>query len=258
MKFSKAASLALLITSLSGCQKVIRLDLQTAATQYVIEGSVTNQPGPYTVKISKSKNFSGDNNFPKVSGALVVITDNNDFSDTLNESSPGTYNTSHITGTPGHTYRLYVNNLGTVFTASATMPMPVNIDSVYTVSIPTPRGAQTGTFPVYTDPVERGNYYHFVQYINGTISKDVFVLNDDYLNGTTIETPLISEDKIHIGDEISVCLQSIDLAMYNYYFSLSINKNVATPANPVSNISGGSLGYFSACSASMSKTITAP
>jgi hypothetical protein len=258
MKFSTAASFALLILSLSGCKKVIHLPLHSSDAQFVIEGNVTNQPGPCSVKISMSGNYDGNNDFPKVSGALVVITDNDVLSDTLSETSPGTYITSHIVGVPGHTYQLYVNTSGKVFTASSKMPMPVNIDSVYATSIPTPQGAQTATFPVYTDPAERGNFYHFVQYINGVVSKDVYVLNDEYLNGTIVQTPLISEDKIHAGDTISVCLQNVDLAIYNYYFCQSINKSVATPANPVNNITGGSLGYFSAYSASMSKSIIAP
>jgi hypothetical protein len=45
-------------------------------------------------------------------------------------------------------------------------------------------------------------------------------------------------------------MRCIDKGAYDYFYSLdqitSTNGNSATPANPVSNISGGALGYFSA------------
>ena len=45
-------------------------------------------------------------------------------------------------------------------------------------------------------------------------------------------------------------MQNIDPVVYKYWFSLSQNATgetqSASPANPVSNIKGGALGYFSA------------
>ena len=47
-------------------------------------------------------------------------------------------------------------------------------------------------------------------------------------------------------------IDHIDEKVYNYWFSLSQNVNDATaaPANPVTNLSNGALGYFSAFSRS--------
>jgi hypothetical protein len=51
------------------------------------------------------------------------------------------------------------------------------------------------------------------------------------------------------GDVVTVEMQCLDKESYDYFYSLfSIGNNGpgATPTNPVSNISGGELGYFSA------------
>jgi hypothetical protein len=39
---------------LSSCEKVIDLPLDDNSTKVVIEGSITNQVGPYLVKVTKS------------------------------------------------------------------------------------------------------------------------------------------------------------------------------------------------------------
>jgi len=48
---------------------------------------------------------------------------------------------------------------------------------------------------------------------------------------------------------VNIELHSIDPGVYKYWYSLDQGADggsSASPANPVSNISGGALGYFSA------------
>ncbi len=63
-------------------------------------------------------------------------------------------------------------------------------------------------------------------------------------------TGWISYIKVRSKDTVMVEMRCIDKAVYDYFYSLdqisSTNGNSATPANPVSNILGGALGYFSA------------
>ena len=56
------------------------------------------------------------------------------------------------------------------------------------------------------------------------------------------------EDELEEGDVVTVEMHSVDQSIYDYFFSLeqTIEQSAATPANPVSNIQGGALGYFSA------------
>ncbi len=242
------------------CQKVIQVHLNDSSSKYVVEGNVTDQPGPYLVKITRSINFDQDNVFPTVSGATVVVTDKTTGQiDTLKEATPGSYQTSIVTGISGHIYQLYVNVSNNVFTAVSTMPAPVSLDSLYIE----PSSRMSGSpllVPVYTDPVEKGNNYHFAVFVNDTETNDVYVRNDDLINGQVITRPLNNPSKkLNTGDIAVVYLECIDSAIYQYYFTLqqSTNQNSASPANPTSNITGGCLGYFSAHTSSM-KSIVVP
>src|SRR5580698_1411472 len=101
-----------------GCQKVINIDLNSASPAIVIVGNINDQPGPYTVTLSQTVNFSQPNTFPAVSGAFISIADNTGFIDTLFETSvPGTYNTKKIMGMPGRTYTLKVIAGGQTYTS---------------------------------------------------------------------------------------------------------------------------------------------
>src|SRR5579871_6752178 len=116
----------------AACKKVVDLHLNDAAPQIVIEGEVTNTKGPYSVKISKTVNFSADNVYPPVMGAAVTITDSTTGkSETLVPGADsGTYLTQHLIGTPNHTYTLNVTVDGKQYTATSRMPVPVFLDSV--------------------------------------------------------------------------------------------------------------------------------
>src|SRR6187401_1543292 len=86
------------------CQKVIDLELREAEIKYVIEGIITNEPGVCKVYITLSKNFNENNQFSKVSNAVVAVSDNG-VEKILSETEPGLYETSLINGTPGHVYQ---------------------------------------------------------------------------------------------------------------------------------------------------------
>ncbi len=249
---------ALAILGFASCQKVINVNLQNVGVRFVIEGNVTDQAGPYYVSITKSVSFSQDNVYPAVSGATVVITDNTaGVTDTLKETSPGNYATQVLEGVPRHQYSLYVNSNGTVFKATSSIPGEVNLDSLYT-QLSSFRGKSYQLVPVYNDPVEKGNYYRFVEIRNDTISGSIYIRSDQLVNGRTIKEP-IGGGRLNQGDVVALYLECIDSAIYQYYYGLqqSENANSASPANPPCNISGGCLGYFSAHTMT-SKSIVVP
>src|ERR1700710_425167 len=95
---------------LFSCTKVISVNLNNANPNIVIEGIVSDAPGPYQVKLTQTINFSDPNIFPPVTGATVKITDSIlGVTDSLTETVPGTYVTQKLLkGLTGHTYQLYV------------------------------------------------------------------------------------------------------------------------------------------------------
>ena len=258
MRYIHSLFIAVILFTFCSCQKVIHINLNNSDPRYVIEGNISDKPGPYLVKISKTVNFEETNTFPAVSGAVVMITDNTaGVTDTLHEYSAGSYATSILTGLPGHTYRLYVKVSGQEFTALSTIPQPVTLDSLY--SSKSPISGDIRVVPVYFDPVSTGNYYHFAEYKNNEETDNIYIRNDLFLNGQLVQTNLNrggGDIKLDIGDSLKIDMQCIDSSVYQYYYSLqqTKNQNAATPANPVTNIKGGALGYFSAHTSS-SKSI---
>ena len=252
-----AAASFILLSTFASCEKVIDVNLNSSASQYVIIGNVHNGGGPSTVSISKSVDFQQNNDFPTISGATVVITDQTaSVADTLIESSPGFYVTHGLAGVEGHTYHLYININGQIFTSTATMPGQVNLDTLY--QQPAEFGDGVSIVPVYTDPAGIKNFYHFVEYIDGRETKEVFYRSDRVGDGNTLRVPLNlgTDTSLHVGSTVTVALQSIDSSMYQYYRTLdeTIGQNAAAPANPATNITGAKLGYFNVHAVS-SKTI---
>ena len=107
-------------------------------------------------------------------------------------------------------------------------------------------------YPQFIDPTAFGNNYQFIQSRNGETDKSIIIANDNIGNGLPNSRPILSKDfEIALGDKVTVEMRCIDKPIYDYFFSLnSVQGNGpgggTIPANPVTNIKGGALGYFSA------------
>ncbi|MFZ1976751.1 MAG: DUF4249 domain-containing protein [Bacteroidota bacterium] len=233
------------------CQKVIQVDLNSSAPVIVIEGIITDQPGPYRVTLSQTVEYDQPNVFPPVSGAAVTLSDNLGNSELLTETSSGTYTSSHMQGVPGRTYTLAVLSNGTTYTAASTMPPPVTIDSLTEGNLSFGPNNTKDIEVHFRDPTGIQNYYRFVEIKNGVPQKFIFLVSDRLQDGYEITSTLFANtDTLRTGDSVSVQLQCIDENVYNYFRTLVQvlnNSSLATsPANPPSNFNGGALGYFSA------------
>jgi len=254
MKYIKRLVFCFSLLSFCSCQKVIELNLHDADIKYVVEGVITNEPGVCRVNLTQSKPFYENNQFPGISGAIVTVKDNDDeFS--LPETQPGVYETTLLNGTPGHTYKLSVSIDNNVFTATSKMPLPVSLDTIYISN--GPFGEFKFATVGYSDPPGVSNSYRFVQYLNGVKDPAIFWQNDEFTDGQTVliqlDTGVDKKDdprNIKSGDTVMIEMLGIDDAVYKYWYSLHFNGgdggNIATPANPVTNVTGGALGYFSA------------
>jgi hypothetical protein len=241
---------------MQSCTKVIDVKLKDADKKYVIEGILTDEPGQCKVLLSKTKNFSEGNSPVGISGASVSIKDNTDGSMVaLTELSPGVYTQATFAGIPGHSYELSVAVSGATFTAVSHMPLKVKFDSLFISKDQLFGEERTLANLVFTDPPAYGHSYRAVQYINGRELKNIFVTNDDYTNNKVNYAKLFifsdnEADKAKPGDTVTVDMQCIDPVIYRYWYSLDQgatgNSQSAAPANPVTNITGGAIGYFSA------------
>ena len=247
---------------LYACTKVINVNLNDAAPQIVVEGIITNAPGPYQVQITKTVSFDASNSFPPVSGAIVKITDNGGIiQDVLTETSPGIYTTHTIQGIPGHTYQLNITIGTQTYSASSTMPQPVILDSISFQHTTRVNRIDISTVPNYKDPLNIKNYYSFEQFVNSRKLKFTSVFDDRLSDGRYINVALRTDSSyINIGDTVLLKMNCIDKATYDYFYTFAQvagnnNFQSASPSNPVSNISNNALGYFTAYTTQSKKAI---
>jgi hypothetical protein len=251
----------LMLLVLSGCQKVINVDLNEASPHIVIEGLINDQRGPYTVTISKSGSYFNQPVLQMVSGAEVTITDSFGTLDSLTEFSAGVYLTSKTRGIPGRTYTLKVVSENQEYDGTSTMLSHVDIDSLPLVKSTSQRLDLGGNnrnpnhveiHCFFKDPVEK-NFYRLKVSKNDSINTQSYRLYDDqYTNGEESELRVAYAT---VGDTFRVELLSLDQSTYEYYRTLSdlLFTNPifgSTPANPNSNLSNGALGFFGACAIS--------
>lgn len=245
---------------LSSCQQVVSIDLNTANPQIVIEGVVKDQPGPYTVLLSKTGSYFDTSLVaPPVSDALVIMSDGLGHRDTLREAVAGTYTTSTIQGVPGNTYSLSVFEGGKEYAAVTVMPIKVVIDSLYA----TPRRAFDGDrgydiYVMFRDPPQPGNYYRINIRSSSLVPSDSIdgrryrLFNDKLTNGNEMNVRIRAGRNVSAGDTITIDLLSIDKATYDYFNTLGDilssdrSPTSLSPANPNTNLSNNALGYFAA------------
>lgn len=254
----------LLLCGIPACKKTVQVHLDDAPPRVVIEGEISNQPGPYQVKITKTVSFSDSNSFPPVRGAVVTIMDStNGYSYVFGESSPGVYVSNDFAGIPSHTYQLTVQADGQEYTASSTMPATVPLDSVtFAVNTNFNGKKELNAVVNFQDPPARVNYYQFIEHVNGRLIPNIFVFEDRLSDGRYIEQPLFNDSSyLQRGDTLQIKMYCIDRNIYNYFFSLlqvsagNGGFQTASPDNPVTNITGGALGYFSAHTINLEKLI---
>lgn len=252
MKTGIRSIILFFVVACCSCKKVIQVNLNDAAPQIVIQGEVTDMPGPYGVYITKTVNFSATNTFPPVSGAVVTITDNEGMNDSLAETAPGTYNThASWQGKPGNSYTINVMSSGKTYIATSVMPQAVPLDSITFQKNGRLSGKTTiSVVPNFQDPPGIANYYQFAEIINGTPLNKIYIMDDRLSDGKYFHQDLF-DDSVHIntGDVVLLNMYSIDANVYHYLdemLQISNSAESVTPANPDSNFSNGALGFFSA------------
>lgn len=254
---------------LLSCEKVVKLDLNLADQQVVVQANVNNQPGPYTVNLNYSVSYYSDNVFPAVTGAIVQLSDDAGNSETLSEISSGIYKTNTFNGISGRTYNLQIKANNTTYSAYSSMSDPVAIDSFLLRPIFNKNtNALIGCRVIckFTDPSGTGNFYRVVVGSNDVAAlgdRTSRIIEDKLIDGqllsSTFSTKLIS------GDTVNIQLQCIDKSTYDFYNTLNnaVGNTGASqfisslPANPTNNISNHGLGYFSAY-ALTTKTLVVP
>lgn len=242
----------IIIASITSCSKVVNVETGSNVGELVIEGNITNVSGQQIIKISRNVSLSNTNTYPAVTGATVLVTDQNGNTYPFMESPAGTYSVSAVAGVAGNTYTMSVKTGGSTYTATSVMPSVVKLDSVTSKNSATGSNKKQITVH-YQDPAGIANQYRFVLYVNGVEVKTVYADNDQFNDGKYVHLDLFggSNTDIHSGDVVKVEMQCIDKPIYTYWYTISQQSTNGpgggvTPADPPTNISPATLGYFSA------------
>jgi hypothetical protein len=267
MKTLRTTLYLISLLALASCTKVIDLKLGNDTGKLVIEGNITNTAGSQVIKLSTNVPFSNTNTYPPVSGATVSVSDQAGNSYPFTEGPSGTYSNSLLTGIPGNTYTMTVVTGSKTYTATSVMPALVSLDSLTSKNEVVQTNDHKKVVTVYyQDPAGIANQYNFVVYVNKVQANDTYAFNDQFNDGRYVSIDLrentasSSVDKgIYAGDTVTVEMQCIDKPVYTYWETLMQQETNGpgggvSPADPPTNISPVTLGYFSAHT-TQSKTI---
>ena len=127
-------NLFMALTLLYGCVEPIDFDVPPSEPQIVIEGMISTNPGPYTVKVSKGLNLNEDSLdlTPIENGSIKLYDDQGNVED-FTETSPGIYKTGGIIqGQVGHAYHIILETSdGKIFESQPDIINPVGeVDSI--------------------------------------------------------------------------------------------------------------------------------
>lgn len=92
-----------------GCREPFEVDVPSGSSLLVVSGMITDQPGPYVIKLSRSNKLNSFE-FPAESGAMVRLESQSGASEILVEEEDGFYLSSvdGIQGQEGEQYRLII------------------------------------------------------------------------------------------------------------------------------------------------------
>ena len=238
----------------ASCDEVIHPTLQSADPVYIIDAFITNKLEPQIVRLTYSQPYFDQTLPPGVSGATVLITDNeaNSFAFSESPNEKGSYLwVPSVTGFGkiGNHYTLSVKVNGESFVSQSTMGRVPLIDSISFE----PNDRNDGNKDFYrgqfwaNDPVGQGDTYWIKTYKNGillnkpediNLAYDAAFTKGSNFDGFTFIQPIRnginpndrdSQDKplspYSIGDSVYVEIHSLTEASFDFLSQVAIQTN---------------------------------
>jgi hypothetical protein len=284
MNLKTTIFLIILSVLIISCEDIVQIQLSNENIGlYAVEAKITTESNPY-VYLYKSQLVSSESQYPGISDAQVVITDNSEPPKkiTLTESQEiqGLYIPKqgiYYWGESGKEYTLTITVEGVTMTATEFLAPVAPLDSIQVR--PSIMGDYTflGIQIFSKETPGMGNNYKWDIYINKRLlyPSDYLVIATDelvdgnYIGGLEIFTdfhdPKKPEDRIiNLGDTIQVKQNSISKFAYNFYYQMfNQGQSGSLFSVPTANIKGNItssdgrevLGLFTANDVSNSKNV---
>ncbi len=254
--------LALALALLSGCTDVVSLNVPQGLPVLAVDGAITDQPGPYTVTLTKTAGYFNDAPLARVAGAVVQLTDNLGQQEVLREQAPGTYVGSKIQGKIGNSYVLNIKADGEEYQAATEIRRSQTIDSLGTIYRDDKGfGADTAGFRLIyyaQEPPGKGDYIRFKRFKNGRLLNQPGQLttsSDELVDGNYLKVEFGSPYLLK-GDRGSVEINSLSADYYHFLNELRTQTDnrglvAPSPANVRTNVKNvnpqspkNAVGYF--------------
>lgn len=248
--------------ALVSCETVIDADLDTGPVQLSVDGTLTDQPGPQTIRLTQTAPYFNNGAPPVASGATVTVTDSTGrtfaFTDPDNDGyyswKPGAKDTL---GRIGQTYQLLITYQGDTYRASSRMNRVPTVDSIIFRKekinpLSTTEGYQAEFFA--RDLRGATDYYRVRYYRNGKIAnkpQNIITLKDASFPGSANTDGLVfirpfrqsvNPDSLYaLNDSVKVEVQSLTPEAFDFWqqFSQQITNGglfATPPANVPTNI----------------------
>ena len=253
----------------AACTEAIDVDLNEGENnRLVVAGEISNEPGPYSVRLTRSTSYFYNQPAPAELGATVTISDGEQTFVLLDEDNDGTYWTdSSALGIPGRTYTLNIKlTNGEEYVAVDHMPIPNRFDTIYYEYINEEYGM---TLPEY-------HYFFYATFTEQKGVDDCYLIyvyfNDSCYNSKfedikwafagsrydgcglfeNVQICDANEDSIPKKPEARFDLYSVSSEYHQFIKDISDetfgNATIlqGPPANIYTNVSNGALGFFCA------------
>mgnify|MGYP005626317243 CR=1 FL=1 len=212
-------TLIISLVTLTSCEDVVDVNLNTAPPKLVIDASIKWQKGTtgteQTIKLTTTTGYF-QNIIPTVSGAIVYITDSNSIQYNFNENiGTGNYICTNFNPIINEVYILTVINNGQTYTATETLIAVPTIGSVSQNNEGGFTGEDIEVKFFFQDNGLMDNFY-LIQF-NASFSSlpEYDVIDDDFFQGNQM-FGLYYNENLKPSNTLNFTLHGISQSYYNY------------------------------------------
>lgn len=247
----------LTLITLSSCEDVVDVDLDSGESTIVIDAEILWQKGTdgsqQTILISRMTDYYNQE-IPKVTGAEVFIENQNGDRFEFQDIGQGVYQCLNFTPEVNMEYTLTVAVADEVYTATEVLTSVTEIIDVVQSLEPDFSGEDEIQVQfTFQDPADETNFYLSDFETNILFYREYELTDDEFFNGNVINSEFSDED-LKVGDTVKITHRGISEQFYNY-MNLILETTSGNPfATPPGNIRGNilnkndqgtyALGYF--------------
>jgi hypothetical protein len=243
---------------LSGCKKIIELELDEEDRRLVVQAWFTTEQKVHEIRLTQSTSYYDTEAIPQVSGAQVSITGGGE-TFVFTEVQPGVYHSAPTAQAKQDTeYKLTIQYNGQTYEAIDYCDTVPELEQI----MPQPDYNNAGQLERYdiliwtTELAGYGDHYAWRALVNGTYVSDTLgeidFGSDDYIgDGLDFEAwPITTVDYLYSGDTLKLEQHHISKATYDAFMAVMLETSWrngffdAPPSNIPTNLSNGALGLF--------------